>query len=231
MQPTVEADVRGVLERFLSYLLDVRWFPERKYDEELRVKAKLRCLRRIIRQMEAFARNDPVEVGPDWKSYERNLAEVAKNAIRRAPQMKASGPRRGETAIGERLLCAALIVPELWPRESVYGKIQRFLAEPSTLPHVVTLAEDNTKELRTPEGRPVFTPLQIHLKLKGEEMPLRPYYMSEKGLQTRVARLRDKLGAHPDMLRGCLRNCTPNTLEPSLRGWDFPIPRLRCSVH
>jgi hypothetical protein len=201
MQPTVELDVRDVLKRFLSYMLDARWFPERKYDEERRIKSSLRTLRRIIKRMEDFAHNHSVEVGPEWKSYESALTQLATNAVRRAPQMDASCLWRGDTAVTERLLCATLIVPELWPDEGVYSTIQRFLAEPSTLPHLVTLAEDAAKELWTPDGWRVFTPLQIHFRRKGEEMPLRPYHISEKGLQSKVARLRNKLSADPQRLR------------------------------
>src|SRR5579863_2474619 len=128
MQPGVVTDVPETLGRFLSWLLDARWFPERDNDEKRRVKAELTAARRIIRQMEAFSSKHPdgrLRRGlAEWKNYEESTAQLAKTNVRRAPQTKISGGGPAETEIAERLLCAALIIPKLWSGVSIYAKMR-----------------------------------------------------------------------------------------------------------
>lgn len=204
MQVIMEGDVHEALGRFLSYVLDARWFPERDTAEKQYVKAELLAVRRIIRRMEAFSQRHPdrrLERGlSDWKDYEQTTAQLAKATVRRSPYTKISDEERAEIEIAERLLCATLIIPKLWPNVSVYDKMRDLLAEPNSLPHVATGAEDSTKGLTTLHGKRLYTAAEVHYMLTGQEMPLRRYRRSNKALQSCVRRLQKKIEAylHPD---------------------------------
>jgi hypothetical protein len=192
-------DERECLESFLSWLLDARWFPETDHDEIKRRKSELKSLRAILRRMEGFSkekRDVRLQEGTSkWQDYERMLAQLAKQHVRRAPNMQTCPLDKAETEIGERLLCATLIIPRLWPGAGIYGKMQQFLAHPVSLPHLPTAAEENIEQMRTPDGNPASSALQAYFTETGKEMPLKPYSKSEKTLQSCVRRLEKKIEA------------------------------------
>jgi hypothetical protein len=192
-------EVQECLEDFLSWLLDARWFPETDSTEMRRRKAELKKLRALLARMEAFSkdkRDMRLQRGlAEWRSYLETLEVLAKQHVRRAPDMQTSEVSWAEIEVAERLLCATLIIPKLWPGTSVYGKMQKLLAEPATLPRPITAAEDSKKELRGADGGRVYTPLQAYFIETGKEMPLRPYLKSEKTLQSCVGRLLKKIEA------------------------------------
>ena len=192
-------DEQERLESFLSWLLDARGFPETDHDEIKRRKSVLKSLRAILHRMEAFRMENPdvrlQEGVAKWQDYERMLAQLAKQHVRRAPNMQTCRVDKGETEIAQRLLCATLIIPRLWPGAGIYGKMQRFLAEPASLPRLPTAGKDSIKELRTPDGNPASSALQAYFAETGKEMPLKPYSKSEKTLQSCVRRLEKKIEA------------------------------------
>src|SRR6266700_3492990 len=125
MHPGAELYVRDALEGFLYYLLDARWFTEPDHCEKKRRKANLRAVGRQITGREAFIRKNPNDVRlenalTELRDYERDIRELAKEVVRRAPQMAVSVSRvsrkdtknrdlgaepwyTGETDIAERL--------------------------------------------------------------------------------------------------------------------------------
>jgi hypothetical protein len=198
-QQLTAEDEQERLEGFLPWLLDARWFPETDHDELKRRKSELKSLRAILRRMETFSKGKPIvrlqESVAKWQDYERTLAQLVKQHVRRAPNMQTCPVDKAETEIAERLLCATLIIPKLWPGAGIYRKMQKFLAEPKSLPRLPTAAEDNTKELRTADGKPARSALQAYFTETGKEMPLKPHSKTEKTLQSCVRRLEKKIEA------------------------------------
>jgi hypothetical protein len=192
-------DVQERLERFLSWMLDARWFPETDSEEKKRRKGELRKVRAILTRMKAFSkdiRDVRLQRGlAEWQSYEKSLAELAAQHIRRAPQCDSSGPGKGNPDIAKRILCAFLIVLKLWPDRSVYEEVQRLLADPTSLPYPITVPEDVIQELQAgTTSRPVTASEMNYLK-EGRDIPMRRYSMSVKALQSSVARLRKRIKA------------------------------------
>ena len=192
-------DEQERLEGFLSWLLDARWFPETDHDEIKRRKSDLKSLRAILRRMEGFSkekRDVRLQEGvAKWQDYERTLAQLAKQHVRRALDMQTCPVDKAETEIAERLLCATLVIPKLRPGAGIYGRMQQFLADPASLPRLPRAAEGDIKELRTPDGKPASSALQAYFTETGKEMPLKPYSKSEKTLQSCVRRLEKKIEA------------------------------------
>ena len=192
-------DKRERLERFLSWLMDARWYPQTDTEEIKRRRAELRTFRSILARMRAFSSGKPdvrLQRGlAEWENYGQSLTILAMQHVRRAPDMQTSPLGKAETEIAERLVCATLVIAKLWPGESVYGRMRRLLAEPATLPRLITLADDRAKNLRRPNGRRLLTALQAKFVETGEEMPLRPYSRSEKALQSCVGRLKARINA------------------------------------
>lgn len=178
----VEMSEEARLKRFLSWLLDARWFPEiddsiEKMKNENR--AALRRLRSILKRMETFARQYPdgrLDRGlVEWRSQEQILAGIARSTIRRSPVMQITSQSKAERTAALHLLCASLVIAKLWPGESVYRKMTRFLADPSTLPFDTAQA--------------------------GCDLPRRPLHTTEKALQIMVRRMRRDMKAGRSALR------------------------------
>lgn len=192
-------DERECLDGFLSWLLDARWFPETDHDEIRRRKTELKALQAILRRMKAFSKGKldvRLQEGiARWQDYETTLVQLAKQRVRRSPDMQTCREDKAETEIAERLLAATLIIPKLWPCAGIYGKMQQFLARPASLPRLPRAAEGNIEQMRTPDGKPAMSALQAYFKETGKEMPLKPYSKSEKTLQSCVRRLEKKIEA------------------------------------
>ena len=197
MQPTVDEQVQEQLERFLSWLLDARWFPETDYEEKKRLKSELKKLRRILARMKAFSRGSPdVRLArglADWQAYESSTAALVKQSFRSAPQTHISDSGKGSREIGERLMCATLILRKLHPRVSAYEEIQRLLADPSLLPYPITLSEEVMAELRSGNVNRAVTVSELNYLNEGRDIPMRRYSISVKAIQRSVARLEKQL--------------------------------------
>ncbi len=193
----MELNVPEVLGRFLSYLLDARWFPVRDGEEMRALKAQVREVLRIVRRMEAFSRKYPdgrLEKGlAEWENYLQTTAQIARQSVSRSPHMKTSRAGNAETEIAERLLCASLIIPMLWPDGGIYTKLQELLAQPEKLPYIITVTPERAKELRARKPGTPVTASEWHYLQNGCDIPLRRYSKSEKTLQSAVKRLQDKI--------------------------------------
>ena len=192
------------LERFLSWLLDARWFPETDDEEKRRLKSELRRIRRILGRMQAFSKGIPdarLERGvAEWRSYESNLAALAKQPARSAPHVHIGSFTKGSPEIAERLMCAVLILRQVRPDVSAYQEIQRLLADPSQLPYPITVSEEAIRELRAGTPRRPVTASEWHYLREGRDIPMRRYWRSVEALESSVARLEKRL--KPDKRSG-----------------------------
>lgn len=161
------------LKRFLSWLLDARWFPETDQAIKNGNRAALRQLRSILKRMESFAHQFPdgrlARGLAEWRSQEQILADICRRTIRRSPVMQISSESKAATTTASHLLCASLVVANLWPGEGVYRKMVELLRDPSTLPYETAQA--------------------------GCKVSRRPFYITEKALQTMVQRMRREMKA------------------------------------
>ena len=195
----MEKHVREQLERFLSWLLDVRWFPEVDSDERRRHRTELRKLRRILARMEAFTkgvRDMRLDRGlAEWRNYEGTLASLAAQHVHRAPHMKISGGPKGSPEIARRIMCAVMIIRKLTPDVSAYAEAQRLLADPTLLPYPITVPKEVIQKLRAVTiGRPT-NPSELSYIQTGRDIPMRPYSLSVKPLESAVHRLREQIEA------------------------------------
>jgi hypothetical protein len=199
MQTSVDKNVQEPLERFLSWLLDARWFPETDRDEKKRLKGELRTVRRIVKRMEAFSQGIPdirLQQGlTGWKSYESTLATLAKQQLRTAPHISTGGSERGSPEIAERLMCAVLIIRKLHSQGNAYDEVQRLLADPDLLPYPITTSEETIQELRAGTLRRPPTGYELYCVPHGRNIPMRRYTRSVKALQSSVARLEKEFQA------------------------------------
>lgn len=200
MQAEVDQDMRERLERFLSWLLDARWFPETDAQEKTRLKGELRGIRRILARMQAYSERIPdarLQRGlAEWRRYESNLAASAKLPRRRAPHFRIDdSSTKGSPEIAKRLMCAFLIIRKLRPKVGAYQEIQRLLADPSQLPCPIAVSEKTIRELQAGTLRRPGTPSELHYQREGRDIPMRPYWRSVKALESSVARLERGLKA------------------------------------
>ena len=206
LQANVDKQVQVKLERFLSWLLDVRWFPETDLQFKRRLKSELRKLRRILARMRDFSEGNPdvrLQRGvAKWQAYESHLATLARQHFRSSPHFHSGGPSKRFPGIGERLMCAALVLRYLRPKESAYEEIQRLLADPTQLPCPVTLSKEAIRELQTGIVRRPLTASERHYLREGRDIPMRHYSISVKAIQSSVGRLQEQIdqGKHPDQL-------------------------------
>lgn len=193
MQASADKNVQELLEHFLSWLLDARWFPETDVDEKARLKGKLRKVQRIVKRMEAFAGGIPdirLQQGlAGWQSYENDLAALAKQQLRTAPHLSGGGSKKGSPEIAQRLMSAVLIIRKLRPKVSAYEEVQRLLADPSQLPYPIRASEETIQEMRAGTLRGGVTAAELFYFQKGRDMPMRRYVRTVKALQSSVARL------------------------------------------
>lgn len=193
MQASVDKNVPERLERFLSWLLDARWFPETDVKEKKRLKGDLRRVRRIVKLMEAFAEGKPdirLQQGlAGWRSYESSVAALAKQQLRTAPHISTGGSKRGYPEISRRLMCALLIIRKLHPRVSAYGEVQRLVTDPDLLPYPIRASREAIQELRAGTLRRAVTASEMHHLREGRDIPMRKYSMTLKAIQSSVARL------------------------------------------
>ena len=131
----------------------------------------------------------------EWRSYESNLATLAKQPARSAPHLDVGSFTKGSPEIAERLMCAVLIVRKLRPEVSTYQEIQRLLADPSQLPYPITVSEEAIQGLRAGTLRRPVTASELHYLREGRDIPMRRYWRSVKALQSSVARLEKQLKA------------------------------------
>jgi|GEM_PF-6886832 len=187
------------LERFLSWLLDARWFPETNLEEKKQLKSELRMVRRITARMEAFNkehRDVRLKQGLElWRSYQSTVASLAKTQTRTAPHLSASSMAKGSPEIAQRLMCAVLVIRKLYPQVSAYEKAQELLADPSQLPYPITVSEETIQELRAGTLRRPVTASELNYLRDGQDIPMRPYWRSLKALESSVARLEKELTA------------------------------------
>ena len=82
----MDEHVQERLERFLSWLLDARWFPETDLKEKARRKSELKKLRRVLSRMREFSQGIPdvrLQRGiAEWQAYEENFVVLAKQHVR-----------------------------------------------------------------------------------------------------------------------------------------------------
>jgi hypothetical protein len=187
------------LERFLSWLLDARWFPETNRQEKERFKNQLMQLDRILTRMKAFSEGIP-DVGlqrgvEDWQAYRTKLATFAEQRYRKAPHFEGSSPSKRLWEIPEQLLCATLILRYLYPRGSAYEKIQQFLADPTQLPYPVTVSEEAKRELEAGTFNRTMTASELNYQREGRDIPMRRYSISVKAIQSSVERLQKEIEA------------------------------------
>lgn len=187
------------LERFLSWLLDARWFPGTNLQEKQRLNSELKKLRRVLARMRALSQGNPdvrLQRGvAEWQSYESSLAALAKQHYRSSPHFHTGGPSKGSREIAERLMCATFIIRKVRPHVSAYEETQRLLADPSLLPYPITVSEEAIQELRAGTiNRPV-TASELNYLRVGRDIPTRRYSISVKALQSSVARLEKQLGS------------------------------------
>jgi hypothetical protein len=195
----VDRQVQERLERFLSWLLDARWFPETDLQEKKRRKSELKKLRRILSRMRAFSQGIPdVRLArglAEWQAYEENLVALVTQHVRSAPHISIGGSSKGSREIAERLMCAALILRKLRPRGSAYEEIHRLLADPSLLPYPITVSEEAIQELRSGTIDRPLTASEWNYLREGRDIPMRRYSISVKAIQSSVARLEKQLGS------------------------------------
>lgn len=55
----MEEQVQERLKRFLSWILDARWFSETDMQEKTRRRSELKKLRRILERMKEFSEGNP----------------------------------------------------------------------------------------------------------------------------------------------------------------------------
>ena len=138
LRAIMDEQVQERLERFLSWPLDARWFPETDLREKARRKNELKKLRRILARMRAFSEGIPdVRLArglAEWQAYEENLVALVKQHVRSAPHISIGGSSKGSQEIAERLMCATLILRKLRPQGSAYEETQRLLADPPRYP-------------------------------------------------------------------------------------------------
>ncbi len=194
----MDQQVQEWLERFLSCLLDARWFPETDWREIERRKSELEKLRRILARMRTFGQRNPdVRLARglvEWEAYEQGLVPLVKQHVRSAPHISIGGSSKGSREIAERWMCAALILHKLHPRRGAYEEMQRLLADPSQLPYPITLSEEVKAALRSGDVPRYATPSEWNFLNSGEDIPMRSYSLSVKALQSSVARLEKELG-------------------------------------
>ena len=162
------------LMRFLSWLLDARFFPETDHSVKNKNRAELRRFKGILKRMEGFVEDVPDERLKrgiaEWKSYEPVLKGMTRQMVRSSPIMQITSVNsKANQTVALNLLCASRIIPKLWPGEDIYRKMKQFLAEPAKLPY------DTAQS--------------------GRQIERRPYHMSEKALQSSVQRIRGKIRA------------------------------------
>jgi len=189
--------MREQLERFLSWLLEARWFPEVDLKEKARLRSTLKMLRWILARMRRFSKEIPdarlARGLAEWESYAASTSEIAKQHIRTAPHIHISRTNKGSFEIAERLMCGLLIIRRLHPRRSAYEEVQRLLADPAQLPYLITVSEADVRALR--DGtiyRPV-TASEGHYLREGRDIPLRRYPINVKAIQSSVARLEEQI--------------------------------------
>jgi hypothetical protein len=188
------------LERFLSWLLDARWFPETDPREKKGLKSELRKVRRILARMEGFSkgiRDVRLEDGlAEWRSHENGIAALVKQHARRAPHIHIGGLTKGSPEIAERLMCAVLIIRKLHPRGSAYEEVHRLLADPSILPYPITVPKETIQELRAGTIHRPVTPSEFNYLREGRDIPMRRYSISVKAIQSSVSRLEKQIEAN-----------------------------------
>ena len=168
------ANGKADLMRFLSWLLDARFFPETDHSVKDENRAELRRFKGILKRMEGFVQDVPDERLKrglaEWKSYEPVLKSMARQTVRSSPIMQITSVNtKANKTVALNLLCASLIIAKLWPGEDIYRKMKQFLPEPAKLPY------DTFQS--------------------GRQIDRRPDHKSEKALQSSVQRIRGKIKA------------------------------------
>ncbi len=195
----MDPQVQEQLERFLSWLLVPRWFPETNRQEKERLKTQLKKLDRIMARMKAFSEGIPdvgLQQGVEaWQAYRDRLATFAEQHYRKAPHFEGGSPSKRLWEIPEQLLRATLILRYLHPRESAYERIQRFLADPAQLPYPVTVSEEAKRELEAGTFNRTMTASELNYLQEGRDIPMRRNTISVKAIQSRVERLQKQIDA------------------------------------
>lgn len=194
----MDEHVHERLERFLSWLLDARWFPETDLKEKARRKSELKKLRRVLSRMQEFSQGIPdvrLQRGlAEWAAYEENLVALAKQHVRSAPNTSIGDSSKSSREISEQWMCAKLILRKLHPQASAYEEIQRLLADPSLLPQPITVSDEAIEELRSGTISRPLTASELNFLREGQDIPMRRYSVSVKAIQSRVARIERELG-------------------------------------
>jgi hypothetical protein len=194
----MDEHVQERLERFLSWLLDARWFPETDSKEKARRKSELKKLQRVLSRMREFSQGIPdvrLQRGlAEWTAYEENLVALAKQHVRSAPNTSIVDSSKSSREISERWMCAKLILRKLHPKASAYEEIQRLLADPSLLPQPITVSDEAIEELRSGTINRPLTASELNFLREGQDVPMRRYSVSVKAIQSRVARIEGELG-------------------------------------
>jgi hypothetical protein len=119
LQAKVDKQMQERLERFLTWLLDARWFPETDRQKKKRLESGLRKVRRIVARMRTFSKGIPdVRLArglADWQAYESSTAALVKAHFRSAPHTHISSSAKGSWEIAERLMCANPHYPQAAP--------------------------------------------------------------------------------------------------------------------
>jgi len=195
----VDPQVQQQLERFLSWLLDPRWFPETNRQEKEKFQNQLKKLDRILARMKAFSKGIPdvgLQQGVEaWQAYRGRLATFAEQHYRKAPHFEGGSPSKRLWEIPEQLLCATLILRYLHPREGAYERIRQFLADPTQLPWPVTVSEEAKQELEAGTFNRTMTASELNYLREGRDIPMRRYAISVKAIQSSVERLQDQINA------------------------------------
>jgi hypothetical protein len=206
LRAKLDKQVQEQLERFLSWLLDARWFPETNLQQKQRLSSEWKKLRRVLARMEAISQGNPdvrLQRGvAEWRAYESNLATLAKQHFRSSPHFHTGGPSKGSPEIAERLMCAAPILRHLRPGESAYEEIQRLLADPTQLPFPITVSKEAIQELQAGTIRRTLTASEFHYLREGHDIAMRRYSISVKAIQSSVGRLQKRIdaGKYPPQL-------------------------------
>ena len=195
----MDQQVQEQLERFLSWLLDARWFPETNLREKRRLNSKLKKLTRILSRMQAFSEGTPdfrLQRGvADWQAYESDLIAMTKQHYRKAPHFEGGSSSKRLWEIPEQLMSATLILRRLRPRKSAYEEIQRLLADPTQLPYPVTVSEEAMRELQAGTICRPLTASELNYLREGRDIPMRRYSISVKAIQSSVERLQKEIDA------------------------------------
>lgn len=175
-QASVEDNVHVELKKFLSWLLDARWFPETDRDYKRRIKADQKKFLGLLRKMEAYGENHPhillARGLADLKEYGKSFAELLKGYCRTSPVTNISSSEKGQPEVASRLLCAKLIIERLGHHGSVYREMQRLLESPDSLPYPATGPKTD---------------------VRGREIRARPLRMEIKALEGAVARMEHEI--------------------------------------